>query len=87
MVKALGIEWVHRDGRLISRWRVAARNLIAWLPFLLLPFGVRLMTPALGVTGGTSLLVALGALLALTSALLPDRGLADRLVGAWPVPR
>jgi len=87
MVKLLGIVFVNRSGALSSRWRVAWRNLAAWLPFLLLLPGVRLLAPGMGVNGSIVAGVGLSAALALASALLPKRGLADRLAGTWLVPR
>jgi hypothetical protein len=87
LVKLQGIVFVNRDGARSSRWRVAWRNLVAWLPFLLLPAGVKLLTPVLGVNGSMVAVVGLSAALALTSALLPKRDLPDRVAGTWPVPR
>jgi len=40
---------------------------------------------AVGVAGGLAL--GLFAVLAVASALLPERGLQDRLAGTWLVPR
>ena len=87
LVKALGIVFVKHDGARSSRWRVAWRSLLAWLPFLLLPVEVKLLTPVLGVNGSMFMAAGLSAALALVSALLPQRGLQDRLAGTWPVPR
>jgi len=87
MVKLLGIVFVNRTGALSSRWRVAWRNLVAWLPFLVLPASIKLLAPALGLNGSMAAVIGLSAALALASALLPKRGLADRLAGTWLVPR
>jgi len=87
IVKLLGIVFVNRTGALSSRLRVAWRNLLAWLPFLVLPAGVKLLAPVLGMNGSTVAVIGLSAGLALASALLPKRGLADRLAGTWLVPR
>ncbi len=87
MVKLLGIVFVNRTGALSSRWRVAWRNLVAWLPVLVLPASVMLLAPVLGLNGSLVAVIGLSAALALTSALLPKRGLADRLAGTWLVPR
>jgi hypothetical protein len=65
---------------------VAWRNMLAWLPFLALPFSVHLLTPAIGLTTSMLLLGSVCAVLAVASALLPRRGLADRFAGTWPVP-
>ena len=69
----LGIVVVNRTGARASRWRVAWRNLIAWLPFLLLPANVMGPTPGLGLNGAMLLMVGLTLGLALISALLPQR--------------
>jgi hypothetical protein len=88
LFKLQGFVFVNRDGAHSSRWRVAWRNLVAWLPFLLLPAGVKLLTPMLGVDGALVGAFGLSVVLPLiTSALLPKRGLADRLAGTWLVPR
>jgi eukaryotic-like serine/threonine-protein kinase len=87
LMKLLGINLVTRSGALASRWRVALRNMLAWLPFLTLPFTVSLLAPAIGLTTSMLLLGGMCAILAIASALLPGRGLADRLAGTWPVPR
>jgi hypothetical protein len=87
LVKLLGIVFVNRDGARSSRWRVAWRSLAAWLPFLLLLPNVKWLSPMLGENGAVLVVVGLSAGLALISALLPQRGLQDRLAGTWPVPR
>lgn len=87
LVKLLGIVLVTRTGAPASRWRVMARNLVAWLPFLLSPAGTRLLIPPVGVTGALLVMTSLCAALALASVFLPTRGLADRLCGTWLVPR
>jgi hypothetical protein len=87
LARLLGIAFVNRTGALASRWRVTARNLVAWLPFLLVPLLARLLTPALGRDLGLVVTASFVAGLALISLLLPGRGLADRLAGTWLVPR
>ncbi|HSA01237.1 MAG TPA: protein kinase [Candidatus Paceibacterota bacterium] len=87
LVKLLGIVFVHRTGRVASRWRVTARNIVAWVPFLLQPIGVVLLASQLGTLGALLLISGLCAALALSSILLPKRGLADRVAGTWLVPR
>jgi hypothetical protein len=76
----LGIVFVTGNGRPASRWRVAGRNLVAWLPFLMLPL-------AANTDLAFPLLLCLSSALAAVSVGLPARGLADRLAGTWPVPR
>ena len=81
IVTLLGIVFVNRHGLPASRWRIAARNFIAWLPFALIPATLRIH-PILPIIVG---LIAM--ILAVISLLLPKRGLQDNLAGTWPVPR
>jgi hypothetical protein len=77
------VTFVRRDGAPASRRRVFWRALLTWSPFLV----------ALAFKGLFSLstvtLFSLSAICVLTavSVVLPERGLADRLAGTWPVPR
>jgi hypothetical protein len=83
LLKLLGIVLVTRNGTPASRWRVA------WLPFvvLILPVNLLGLAPVIGQAPATLVAVTLTTGLAILSVLLPDRGLADRLSGTWPVPR
>jgi eukaryotic-like serine/threonine-protein kinase len=81
LVKLLGIVFVNRHGLPASRWRVTARNLIAWLPFLLVPSRVG-SNEFLPLLLGPCVVV-----LVVVSLALPRRGLQDWLAGTWPVPR
>ncbi|MBU6402277.1 MAG: RDD family protein, partial [Verrucomicrobia bacterium] len=81
LVALLGIVFVDRNGRPASRWRVTARNLVAWLPLVLVLPGAW-FDPRLPLGVG-----ALVLLLAGVSLLLAHRGLQDKLAGTWPVPR
>ncbi len=87
LAKVLGVVFVIRTGARASRWRVTARSVAAWLPFVVQPSGIALLSPALGPVGALFSVAGLCAALALVSVLLPSRGLADRVVGTWPVPR
>jgi eukaryotic-like serine/threonine-protein kinase len=87
LMKLLGIVLVTGRGPIASRGRVALRNMLAWLPFLTLPFTVSLLAPAIGLTASMLLLGSICGILAIASALLPGRGVADRLTGTWLVPR
>lgn len=87
LLRLLGIVFVTQTGAPASRGRVAWRNLVAWLPFLLLPMGFRELAPWLGETVTLLLLLGGCAGLAVGSVLLPCRGLADRVAGTWLVPR
>ncbi len=78
-----GVTFVRKDGAPASRLRVFWRALLTWSPFLV----------ALACKGlfsvSTVTLFSLAAICVLTavSVALPERGLADRLAGTWPVPR
>ncbi|HEY5912442.1 MAG TPA: protein kinase [Verrucomicrobiae bacterium] len=81
LVALLGIVFVNRESVPVSRWRVTARNLVAWLPFVLIPATSRIHE-TLPFVVGVGVLFLAG-----ISLLLPKRGLQDRLTGTWPVPR
>ena len=95
----LGVVAVKRDGSRAGRLRVFWRALVTWSPVLfgLVGFaalgGWLFADPAVGdsiiVVFGAASGLALGlfAALAIVSALLPKRGLQDRLAGTWLVPR
>jgi hypothetical protein len=95
----LGVVAVKRDGSRAGRLRVFWRALVTWSPVLfgLVGFaalgGCVFADPAVGdsiiVVFGAASGLALGlfAALAIVSALLPKRGLQDRLAGTWLVPR
>jgi eukaryotic-like serine/threonine-protein kinase len=103
---ALGLTVVRSDGAPASRFRVLARSLIAWSPFLVVfTVWVSLLWPSIQSLDGSDLFEFLqsprGVLLMIAggtqaafylaitigSALLPGRGIADRLAGTWLVPR
>jgi hypothetical protein len=97
-MRVLGVVAVRRNGSRAGRLRVFWRALVTWLPFVLGSVGLvalgRLLyaKPAVSedivVTGTASALaLALFAALAIVSALLPERGIQDRLAGTWLVPR
>jgi len=81
LVHLLGIVFVDQKGVPASRWRVTARNLIAWLPLALVPASMYVLEILPFIAGPVLVLAAV------VSLLLPDRGLPDRLAGTWPVPR
>jgi len=94
-----GVVAVKRDGSRAGRLRVFWRALVTWLPFVLGSVGLVALggllyaDPAvfkdINVVLGTAsaLALALFAALAIVSALMPERGLQDRLAGTWLVPR
>jgi len=78
-----GVTFVRKDGAPASRLRVFWRALVTWSPILVaLPFKSLFDFSTLALIS----LSAIGALAAVSMAL-PERGLADRLAGTWPVPR
>jgi hypothetical protein len=94
---ALGLTFVRRDGQPASRLRILWRTLVAWSPLVLFPVVFALVAPAFhGVPSDQRfvLLTSVGTAFAacylalvVWSALLPVRGLPDRLAGTWLVPR
>lgn len=93
MLLIFGVVVVNRDGSRASRGRVGWRGTLIALPFLLLPFLFGIGGALLGIQGNLLLTVVMSstvivlATLAVMSALLPERGLPDRLAGTWLVPR
>lgn len=81
LVRLLGIVFVDRKGQPSSRWRVALRNGVAWLPLVLIPVAATIHETLPLIVGPIAIL------LTVISLLLPKRGLQDRLAGTWPVPR
>ncbi|WP_160164592.1 protein kinase domain-containing protein [Pedosphaera parvula] len=87
LMHGLGIVLVTKDGKLASRGRVLWRNLLAWLPLMLLPRLAVLLGLLIGLEQATSVLLPLLAILTIVSSILPGRSLQDRLAGTFPVPR
>jgi serine/threonine protein kinase len=89
VLRILGVAVVTRAGSRASRLRVFWRALITWSPALLAIL-LSLLFPPVGTAWAVSL-GALGTTLWLAavvlSALLPQRGLQDRIAGTWLVPR
>jgi hypothetical protein len=94
-----GVVAVKRDGSRAGRLRVFWRALVTWSPVVfglvgsvalgLWAFGDPAdggnMNVVMGIASGFAL--GLFAALAIVSALMPERGLQDRLAGTWLVPR
>jgi hypothetical protein len=86
-----GIALVRDDGRPASRWRCAARELLMWIPLLVLVLG-SIWTQSLHPNWMIARLVLDFAILLLLVALLviglryPNRGPHDQLVGTSMVP-
>jgi hypothetical protein len=83
LVRALGVDFVARDGAPASRWRLLARILLTWSPLVV----DLALTPVLGPFKAEAIMFALFALGLTFSLLDPQRSLPDRLAGTWPVPR
>jgi hypothetical protein len=86
VLRLVGVIFVRRDGARASRWRVFWRAVVTWSPlaFALVFAAVCSMTQA--VWAGWLAAGLVGALACLSLAL-PERGVADRLAGTWPVLR
>ena len=94
-----GVVAVKRDGSRAGRLRVFWRALVTWSPILFglvgfVALGLWLFADPDSAEGFTFVMgiasemaIGLVAVLAVVSALLPERGLQDRLAGTWLVPR
>jgi eukaryotic-like serine/threonine-protein kinase len=94
VLRMAGVTFVGRDGKRASRRCMFSRIFMAWSPLCLLPailVVVHLVTENLEATvlSGWPPVLYGGLYCALTilSVAMPDRGVPDRLVGTWPVPR
>lgn len=92
VLRALDLTIVKNDGAPASRLRIFCRGLIAWCPALLLPTLMAWWVPLFGAMSWrhaavTILGVLFFLMLIIWAALLPDRGLQDRLAGTCLVPR
>jgi len=86
LLHLLGIVIVTRTGARASRLRIFWRSLITWSPcplalIALVPFG----DP--GMMSGLPIISAVLIALAVWSALMPNRGIPDRIAGTYLVPR
>lgn len=87
-LRLFGMAVVDRRGRKASRWRLVWRSLVAWSPFVLMPF----LMPLAGTFHINAIFVF--ALLGLPyivgiymTIYRPSRGIHDRAAGTWLVPR
>jgi hypothetical protein len=83
-----GITAVTGDGQLVGRWRLWARNLIAWSPLLFLgPIALAMLSTVFEplVPAVVFALAYIAATVA--SACADPRGWPDRLAGTWLVIR
>jgi uncharacterized RDD family membrane protein YckC len=84
-MRTLGVCVVDRHGHPASGVLASRRSLIAWLPTLTSPaLFAAFMTGFDPVTAAAYTLASVG-LIAIISALLPERSLQDRLAGTWLV--
>jgi hypothetical protein len=97
-IRVLGLEIVTAAGRPASRRRVLARTLLVWGPLIVVvapiigqlqPIQPYWQWPALGeaTTVGVGLALIVLFLGAVFAILHPERGIQDRLVNTWIVPR
>jgi hypothetical protein len=87
LLRLLGLAVVRQDGERASRLRVLWRGLIAWSPFLAMPFLAAGLTPFLGAGWTAAVVVTLLAACVAWSLSLPNRSLQDRLAGTCLVNR
>lgn len=93
LFRAFGIAVVRYDGKVASRGRIFLRNLITWIPFLVMPVPITIQL--FGLTqefvsnwpGPGWLVIAIPVLPTLISLMLPKRSLQDWLAGTYLVPR
>ena len=87
LLRIVGLEIVTARGLRAGRLRLLARMALTWSPILLVPWLTPLIgriAPDLGPTPWWLLGMIAGAL---AIAISPARGIQDRLVGTWVVPR
>jgi hypothetical protein len=82
-----GVTFVRGDGARASRLRVFWRAIVTWSPLALAAILFGFIYHAIGaLAAGIGAAIFFSGLAAISLAL-PNRGLADRLAGTWPVPR
>ena len=83
-----GLAVVNGDGTRASRLRAFWRSIITWSPLVLWPLLLLLLkVSGLGIMMSVSLALALLVAVMTCSALLPQRGIPDRIAGTYLVPR
>jgi uncharacterized RDD family membrane protein YckC len=92
VLRMLGLAVVKKDGSKASGWRMLWRSFIAWSPLLIMGPLAELLLPIASLSSWERVLLNLGyiilvAVLMICAALLPERGLQDRLAGTCLVPR
>ncbi|HTI68659.1 MAG TPA: protein kinase [Candidatus Limnocylindria bacterium] len=92
VLRTMGLAIVKKNGGTASRLRILWRSVIAWSPLLLLAvLGTKLVSDMETLTWQKAGLIGLGLIpvlgVVLGAALLPERGLHDRLAGTCLIPR
>jgi len=92
VLRLLGLAVVKRDGSKASRWLLLWRSFVAWSPMLLMGPVAAMLFPHLAMASSDRVALNFGymivaAALALIAALLPGRGLQDRIAGTCLVLR
>jgi hypothetical protein len=90
-LRALGATLVTSDGRDATRIHAVRRTIITWSPLALSWLLFKLGPPIKGTTAGWALLYTIPVAILVAGAVWawrhPSRGLQDRIVGTWIVPR
>ena len=92
VLRLLGLAVVKRDGSKASRWLLLWRSFVAWSPMLLMGPVAAMLFPHLAMAssdrvGLNFIYMTVVAGVALIAALLPGRGLQDRIAGTCLVLR
>lgn len=87
LMHGLGIAVVTKEGKPASRGGVLRRNLLAWLPLMLMPLSAVLLGLLIDLERAISILLPSLVVLTVISSMLPGRSLQDRLAGTYLVPR
>jgi hypothetical protein len=86
VLRAAGVAVVRGNGAQASRWLLFCRSFVAWTPLVFLTWLSASIFMDVGIK--PAILTAAAAFaLVLSSALLPNRSLPDRLARTWLVPR
>lgn len=89
LIRSLGLVIVTTEGKPAERWRVFVRNLLMWLPAIVLPIKI-LATMKFELANIHTELITLAVLYTIGFFMVlknPHRGLQDRLAGTCLVPR
>ena len=86
VLRAFGVAVVGMDGNPASRFRKVGRTLAAWIPCLMAPLPLAVLTPWTGPTIASALVVGPLVVLTAVSAALPQRGIPDLMAGTCLVP-